>query len=245
MPNPLIKAAVMLYLHVNQVNIVDDSTAGKDSWKLCVVASSLEARFGLNIDSVKTCLEGFEAEKDIPSGKQGAEVFKILKDFHKTTKDPPSWFSQWKENKAAEMKDKKKAEGSAGDEDGEVKVKELTEAAPEAVAGASEAVGVQAAAAAPAPAAEAAVDNDKFKVGDVVMGIATKSKEKWAQKCEITGILSTQYKVKMLEGTESGKGHKFLHACVKAIPPPGPELALDATAAVAADAAKADAPGQP
>ena len=68
-------------------------------------------------------------------------------------------------------------------------------------------------------------DHAMFEIGDVVMGVATKAKEKWAQKCEIVDILSKHYKVKMLEGTEIGTVHKFLHACVKRIEIPAPDAA--------------------
>ena len=70
------------------------------------------------------------------------------------------------------------------------------------------------------------------------MGVATKAKEKWAQKCEILDVLSRHYKVKMLEGTEIGATHKFLKACVKAIPAP---VAPAPLAAASAEAAVADA----
>ena len=227
MPNPLIVAAVQLYGQI--LRIEDSSPPTQNSWKRCVAASSLEARFGLNINGLMENV--FDAERDIPTGKPGSEIYKILKEFFKTTKDPPVWFVLWKEKKTDEIKAKlqKKSEGGAGDEDGETKEEAKPDAAASAGAGeaaASQAGGEQAAAAAAAAAAEAAaVEDEKFQIGDVVMGVATKAKDKWAQKCEIIDILARHYKVKMQTGTEVGSEHKFLHACVNAIIPE-PDVAV-------------------
>ena len=76
------------------------------------------------------------------------------------------------------------------------------------------------------PAAEAT-----FKTGDIVIGIAAKSKESFDnQRCEVIAVLSRQYKVKMLTGPSRWEEHKYLHKNVKAVeepeppePPPAPE----------------------
>ena len=87
-----------------------------------------------------------------------------------------------------------------------------------------------------------AADNAEFKIGDVVMGVATKAKEKWAQKCKIMEILSRHYKVTMLEGEAKGETHKLLKACVKAIPAP---VAPAPLAVASAEATVADAAPRP
>ena len=74
------------------------------------------------------------------------------------------------------------------------------------------------------------------------MGVATKAKEKWAQKGEIIEIMSRHYKVKMLEGEAIYEHHKFLKACVKAIPEP---VAPAPLAVASAEATVADAAPRP
>ena len=234
----------------NQIYLVDDSiTAAQNNWQRCVLASSLGARLGLNFDAVKEEVDGFDPEKDIPKTKQN-EVYKIVKEFLKAVKEPPSWFAQWKDTRAVEMKTKlggalKNAEGEG---EGNTTDGAAAEEKPE-----EETTGDDAAAASADNQAEAAVavegraaDNAEFKVGDVVMGVATKAKEKWAQKCSIIEILSRHYKVKMLEGEATGDIHKFLKTCVKAIPAPVAPAPAEAAppaplAAAPAEAAPAEA----
>ena len=199
------------------------------------MATSLGARFGLNIDVVKTDAEKLDPEKDIPEKKQ-SEVFRILKDFLRGVKEPPSWFAPWKTHRAEAMKAKLESkngnEKPNGDEtEAEEKTDEKPEEKPEEKTG----------------------DDDKdskanqdpvaagFKVGDVVMGVALKSKDKWAQKCEIKEILSRHYKVTMLEGAAKGEMHKFFHGSVKAIPAPAP-LPAASSKATEANAAPDAAP---
>ena len=62
----------------------------------------------LNTDAVKTEVEGFDPENHIPKGKQD-EVFKLLKEFLKGVKEPPSWWAQWKEKKQEAQKAKQAA----------------------------------------------------------------------------------------------------------------------------------------
>ena len=248
MPNPLILAAVQMY---NQIYLVEDSiTAAQNNWQRCVLASSLGARLGLNFDAVKKEVDGFDPEKDIPKTKQN-EVFRIVKDFLKAVKEPPSWFAQWKDTRAEAMKTKlegalknAEGEGEGNTTDGAAAEEKLEEetTGDDAAAASAAAVAVEGRVAA----------NAEFKVGDVVMGVATKAKEKWAQKCSIIEILSKHYKVKMLEGDATGDIHKFLKTCVKAIPapvapapaeaaPPAPLAAAPAEAAPAEAAPAADA----
>ena len=212
-------------------------------WQKCVVASSLQVRFGLNIDVVKTELEGFDPERDIPAGKQ-SEVFRILKEFLKAVKEAPSWFAQWKANRAEAMKAKLDSKNaSAADDADKTKDDDGAEQKPEENTGAD--ADVNGAAVAVADEGRAADDADavaEFKVGDIVMGIATKSKEKWAQKCQIVEILTKQYKVTMLEGEAKNEKHKFLKACVKAIPAP---VAPAPLAVASAEATVADAAPRP
>ena len=57
-----------------------------------------------------------------------------------------------------------------------------------------------------------------FKVGDRVIGIATKFKESFNdQECEVIAVLSKHYKVKMLTGPARNDIHKYYHAAVKVI----------------------------
>ena len=73
-PNPLILAAINFY---SQISCVEDpSPVGQHEcdWRKSVLATSLGARFGLNIDAVKTDAEKLDPEKDIPEKKQ-SEVF--------------------------------------------------------------------------------------------------------------------------------------------------------------------------
>ena len=83
----------------------------------------------------------------------------------------------------------------------------------------------------------------RFKVGDRVMGVATKMKDKWAHECEITGVLSKQYKVKMLSGDAKGQNHKFMHKDVKAIPSEASAASV-AKSDAASDAGSMSAPAQ-
>ena len=68
-------------------------------------------------------------------------------------------------------------------------------------------------------------------VGDIGTGKAMKFKDKFqAQKCEVLALLSTQVKVKMLEGEAKGLEHKYLYKDftvtepVNREPPEGPPL---------------------
>ena len=231
-PNPLILAAVQF---CHQIDLLGDSIPEvRNKWQRCVLSSSLGTRLGLNIDAVKTEVQGFDPEDDIPAGKQN-EVFKLLKEFLKGVKEPPSWFSNWKEkraDKAKQVAKEKDASAPAGESEtnkvadkAEGTVGEQTEAAADADAGAAN-QGQDGADQGTAGAAVAGQDAE-FKVGDIVMGVATKSKEKWAQKGEIVDVLTKHYKVKMLAGLAEGESHKFLKACVTAIlaPVPAPAVA--------------------
>ena len=62
----------------------------------------------------------------------------------------------------------------------------------------------------------------EFQNGHIVMGMATKFKDKFAQKCQIIEVLSRHYKVKMLAGPIQGENHKFLKGSVKRIEPDVP-----------------------
>ena len=58
-----------------------------------------------------------------------------------------------------------------------------------------------------------------FNVGDIVIGIATKYKEKYdGQRCEVIAVLSRHYKVKMLTGPAFTEVHKYSKDAVKAVP---------------------------
>ena len=237
MPNPLIAAAVQFY---NQIDSVDDSIQAK-MWKRCILAWSLEARFGLNIDAVKNDVEGFNPESDIPTGKQ-SEVYKIVREFLKGVKEPPEWYAQWKDKKAEAMKAKLEAKTVPGDaektkdkdDDDDDEAEEKPEEKTDADADADAANKGQASA--------AVAGQTKIKVGDVVMGVAFKNKEKWAQKCKVNEILAKHYKVVMLEGAAKGENHKYLHKCVKAIPALAAPAAPAASASLAAASAEATAP---
>ena len=67
-----------------------------------------------------------------------------------------------------------------------------------------------------------AASKTEFQNGDIVMGVAVKLEDKYAQKCQIIEVLSRRYKVKMLTGTAPGKQHKFLKGSVKGIEPDVP-----------------------
>ena len=70
----------------------------------------------------------------------------------------------------------------------------------------------------------------EFVKGDIVMGTAWKEKSKWdGWKCEITEVLTNHYKVKMLEGPETGTCRKYVK---KMVVPFGPSH-FKATAASA------------
>ena len=90
-----------------------------------------------------------------------------------------------------------------------------------------------------------AAGDAEFQCGQEVMGVATKAKEKWAQKGVITEIMSRHYKVRMLEGAATGEIHKFLKAYVRAIPAPAapaePVASAEAAVATAAPDAAPDA----
>ena len=59
-------------------------------------------------------------------------------------------------------------------------------------------------------------DIPMFKEGDIVTGISSKHKEDWnGHACEIEKVLSTHYKVMMLEGPQSGESHKYPFKFVK------------------------------
>ena len=129
-----------------------------------------------------------------------------MKDFFKQCKDPPTWFAQWKEKKAEEMKTKLKSregvevaelEGTTAGNTDERKEAEVER--------------------------EAAQDKDTslFKKGDIIMGLAVKHREKYAQKGKIVDVLSKHYKEVMLEGPATNEMHKFVHSAVKAIEPQG------------------------
>ena len=56
------------------------------------------------------------------------------------------------------------------------------------------------------------LDEAMFKVGDVVLGMAAKKKDKYNnQQAEIIDVLSKYYKVKMLSGEATGTKHKYQH----------------------------------
>ena len=186
------------------------------------MASSLGARLRLNTDAVKTEVEGFDPENHIPEGKQ-AEVFKILKEFLKGVKEPPSWWAQWKDKrekaKATKQAASKETDAEAGEKTTKAKDDEKKEEVTEEVqtgapadAGALPVFGE----------GQVASQDDEFKAGDIVMGIALKGKDKWAQKGKIVKVLSKHYTLEMLEGGAIGESHKFLKACVAAIPAPEP-----------------------
>ena len=74
----------------------------------------------------------------------------------------------------------------------------------------SEAPAADAESDAAAPAADRTTTN-RFKVGDVVMGIATKHKDSWHnRKAKIIGVLTSHYKVRMLEGPSNGLLHRYV-----------------------------------
>ena len=237
MPNPLVLAAVQFF---QSIALVDDFIpATQNNWQRCVLASSLGARLGMDIDAVKTEIEGFDPESHIPPGKQN-EVFKILNQFLKGVKAQPSWFAQWKEKKAETAKAKQAAgkdgedQTTKGDDQADG---EQTGAAAVADAANGQEGADQSQAAEPAVAGQ----DGEFKIGDIVMGVAIKAKDKWAQKCEIVEILTKHYKVKMLTGMAEGELHKFVKSCIKAIPPEA-VATVAPRAAESSEAAVADAP---
>ena len=127
------------------------------------------------------------------------------------------WFDHWKAKRATQAAEKKEAAGEAegeGEDEGAQQVEEE---------GAGVVVGSEAA---PEPMAETTAPKADapaplFNVGDIVIGNATKYKEKYdGQRCEVISVLSKHYKVKMLTGVEKNKQHKYLHASVKAAEKP-------------------------
>ena len=169
----------------------------------------MRARLGLEVADVQGLnLEQFD-ETFVPKERRTA-VFKLLKQFLKNVdaKDMPQWFQSWKDKRHEEMKRKA---GIADDKSGGKATAE--EAANQSAAEDKKDDDKEDAVVEASDAAEG-----QFKVGDHVMGVATKHKEKWAQEGEITGVLSNKYKVKMLTGNAIGADHKFLIKDVKAIP---------------------------
>ena len=196
LPNPVILSSVQLWEAVQLRGIV---------------ASAMQARVGIaGVDMS----EIVNPEISIPTSSAQSAAFKALKEYLKGVKDLPTWFCQWRD-KRTEDNHKKAAAAAAAAEAKEAEgdnkdVKPLGEE--EQVAPGQ------------ADPAEANDNALKFKVGDIVMGCATKYKEKYAQPCKITGILARHFNVIILEGPCAGDKHKFLHHAVKAIdhgPPQG------------------------
>ncbi len=70
-------------------------------------------------------------------------------------------------------------------------------------------------------AAEGATPAPAINVGDLVIGKASKYKEKFNDvECRVTSILAKHYWVTILTGPEKGNEHKYLHHCVSLKPPP-------------------------
>ena len=196
-----------------------------NEWQRCVVAFAIGTRFQLVVDDLYT--KDFD-DKCVPKEHHGT-VFKKLKEFLKNTnnKDLPPWFVSWKDKRAEEMRrklgsadargggkawwiaDEATNQSTAEDEKDEEKKDEDKTNEDKNEDEKEDAV--------MEPTASDAAEF-RFKVGDRVMCVATKAKDKWAQEGEITGLLSKHYWVKMLTGNAIGADHKFLIKDVKAIP---------------------------
>ena len=222
-PNPLISQAIQFVQSVYDLEKTPNRQQG--AWTQVAVASALEARFDLEVEEdIKNRVLEFDPELLFPA-KLHKEIVKIFKEFFKTSKEQPDWFAQWKAKRAALAAEKKGEHGGDAEEEAETEVEEHERAEGEQVNGEGaeqEHAGgaADASETAPAPGA-AAPDPDKFKVGDVVIGVATKHKEQYdQQRCEVIAVLSKHYKVKMLTGVEKNQQHKYLHASVKAAEKP-------------------------
>ena len=87
------------------------------------------------------------------------------------------------------------------------------------------------------PAVAAANDQpappQPISVGDIVLGRATKFKEKFNNvHGKVITVLSTHYKVELLEGAAKGETHKYIKNCVRLVPPK-PSIIADVQAAEA------------
>ena len=74
----------------------------------------------------------------------------------------------------------------------------------------------------PTPETETGAPAARIAVGDIVIGRASKFKEKYDNvRAKVTGVLSTQYKVEMLEGKAKGEPHKYVKSAVRLADRPG------------------------
>ena len=203
----------------------------KPKWQQCVIASAIATRLGLTTEGVDT---EFELSK-IPDSFQD-KSYKALKEFFKNQQNLPPWFSQWKDAKAVEMKNKLSSKKAATENAAEEK--ENNETKTEADDGAA----TTAEAEKKDPGAVAATAADAatglFKVNDIVIGTAGKSKDKYDEvECKIVKVLSHNYTCELLTGAAKGDIHKYLHSSVRAKAPPAEVSAATASAATASESA--------
>ena len=237
-PNPLVDAALVLIKQVAP----EQGELHAGAAKLLRVA--MAARFCVEVDG----LGAFNRAKDLDQAAQAA-LFKPTKEFlaglHKQGL-APRWLAEWKEylnQLKTERAEKAAAEAAAADEEGKKNsADKATRVAPEAAevekeveaddAGGGESSNApnvsqtplgeprpttatgNTAPLAPAPA------RATFKVGDVVIGLATKSKDEYdGHKAKILAVLSKKYKVRLLEGPLAGTAkstHHYVFDKVKA-----------------------------
>ena len=188
----------------------------KQEWQQGVIAACLGKRLGLNTSIVSALPADLEFDITQIPDEHANEVFRALKEFFKSGKELPGWYTSWKDSRAAAMKEKlenKKtvgATGSGGDDvaSGPGEVAEAGTEGGEAAIASGHGAGAEASTAV----------GGKFEKGAVVIGIAGKNKDKYdGRKCEILSVLSKQYKVKILEGPAEGETHKYAHNAVKSV----------------------------
>ena len=76
-----------------------------------------------------------------------------------------------------------------------------------------------------------------IKDGDIVIGRATKHKDKFDEKrCKVVAVQAQHYKVEILEGPAKGETHKYLHRLVTVVKNDGDGALLQAAPAGEVDA---------
>jgi len=240
--HPIIQAAITCLKQLK--SIATPTPSGP--WLDRLAASAIVCRLKLNTDSMHD-LVSFKYD-EVPSEHQ-ASCFKIVKDYLKLApEDVPSWWRDWSDEVKRQKDAKRKAEDKGkGNEDKDKGNADKEKGKEEEVDGTE--ANVNGNEEAPLVADETAGNAKKpalFKVGDVVVGVATKKKSSYDQQdAKVVAVLSKHYKVKMLTGDDVGGEHRYLHAAVKAKVEPAikPSTTDDgATIAAAAAGVSGDTP---
>ena len=213
-PNPLCAASVQFLQAVWDLDASGTSPQGMaGTWQQYTVASSLQARLGFAVDD-DMMEKDFDPENEIPA-KLSNEAFKLIREFLKPVKSPPSWFAQWKEKRSTQ-----RAKPKDREEEAQGQVKEEGEAKGEASA-----TQVEAEDEGEANGDDGAPgESPMYKKDDILIGVATKFKEKYdQQECKVVAVLSKKYKVEMLTGPATGEVHKYFFHSVRSAKKESPE----------------------